>query len=321
VFKGFEIMPFVKKSFQASSPIALFLFVMKNLNISQGEAQRLIHKGRAQKGEKILLDSGEKVEGEIALTVFEPTESSKEEFHPIYKNRDFMIFDKPSGILVHPNTHEAGYSMLDVVRWHGGNGANIAHRLDKETSGLLIAALHKNAEIELKKAFENRVVQKEYLAWVSGEMKGDLSVTTHLKKSIDFSEDKHKVLIAQEDGKLSTTEFFPLFYDKELDATLVRCVPKTGRMHQIRVHLFHVKHHILGDPIYGVDFSAANRYLDGVLSEKERAYHTGAKRLMLHASKLDFRFRDEYFTFESEVDFAKMQALITPLSQREESKY
>ena len=204
-------MPFVKKSFQASSPIALFLFVMKNLNISQGEAQRLIHKGRAQKGEKILLDSGEKVEGEIALTVFEPSESSKEEFHPIYKNKDFMIFDKPSGILVHPNTHEAGYSMLDVVRWHGGSGANIAHRLDKETSGLLIAALHKNAEIELKKAFENRVVQKEYLAWVSGEMKEDLSVTTRLKKSIDFSEDKHKVLIAQEDGKLSTTKFFPAF--------------------------------------------------------------------------------------------------------------
>ena len=82
-----------------------------------------------------------------------------------------------------------------------------------------------------------------------------------------------------------------------------------------------MKHHILGDPIYGVDFNAANRYLDGVLSEKERAYHTGAKRLMLHASKLDFRFEDEYFTFESEVDFAKMQALITPLSQREESKY
>jgi 23S rRNA pseudouridine1911/1915/1917 synthase len=321
VFKGFEIMPFVKKSFQASIPIALFLFVMKNLNISQGEAQRLIHKGRAQKGEKILLDSGEKVEGEITLTVFEPIESSEKEFHPVYKNRDFMIFDKPSGILVHPNTHEAGYSMLDVVRWHGGKVANIAHRLDKETSGLLIAALHKNAEIELKRAFENRAVIKEYLAWVEGKFEEKMSVTTRLKKSIDFSTNKHKVLVTQEDGKVSTTDFFPLFYDNILDATLVRCIPKTGRMHQIRVHLFHVKHHILGDPIYGVDFSTANRYLDGILSKEERAYHTGAKRLMLHASRLNFRFQNQDFSFESEIDFSTMKSLITPLGKREETLY
>ncbi|MBN2767820.1 MAG: RluA family pseudouridine synthase [Campylobacterales bacterium] len=314
-------MPFVKKSFFVSEPTALFLFVMKTLGISQGEAQRLIHKGRAQKDKNILLNSGEKIEGDISLYVFEPLESNDKIFTPIYKNKDFMIFDKPSGILIHPNTHEAGYSMLDVVRWHGGKTANIAHRLDKETSGLLIAALHKNAEIELKKAFENKAVQKEYLAWVDGELKENLSVTTRLKKSIDFSSNKHKVLVTQERGKVSTTDFFSLFYNKKLDATLVRCVPKTGRMHQIRVHLFHVKHRILGDPIYGVNFSAANRYLDDVLSEEERAYHTGAKRLMLHASRLDFRFQNDYFTFESEIDFTKMQSLITPLSQREKSIY
>ena len=314
-------MPFVKRNFFAKEPVALFLFVMKNLNISQRDAQRMIQKGRAQKGEMTLFNSGEKVTGKITLSVFEPLTSKERKIAPIYDDQDFMVFDKPSGILVHPNTFEAKYSMLDVVRLHGGKEANIVHRLDKETSGLLLATRHKKAEIEFKKAFENRTIKKEYLAWVDGRFKEEIKVNIGLEKRIDFSKNKHKVTTSKERGKWATTDFHPLFYDEKLDATLVRCMPKTGRMHQIRVHLFHVKHRILGDPLYGVNFDTSNRYLDGKLTEKDRAFYTGAKRLMLHANELEFSFQKQDFQIRTNTDFALLSFFISPKEDRAKPIY
>ncbi|HSR73974.1 MAG TPA: RNA pseudouridine synthase, partial [Sulfurovum sp.] len=111
------------------------------------------------------------------------------------------------------------------------------------------------------------------------------------------------------------TDFVPLEYDETLDATLLACYPHTGRTHQIRVHLFHVKHPILGDPLYGTTFKTANEYLEEALSPEDRIRETGASRLMLHAQSLSFNFGPK-FHIESKYDFGKMRNLICSKKER-----
>jgi 23S rRNA pseudouridine1911/1915/1917 synthase len=174
-----------------------------------------------------------------------------------------------------------------------------------ETSGLLLASRHKDAERFLKGSFEKKEIQKEYLAWVRGEIKERFMVEEPIAIRNDYSTNKHKVEISQ-NGKYAKTEFKPIYYNRELDTTLIECRPITGRTHQIRIHLFHVKHPIVGDPIYGASFNTSNRYLEGKLSNQERIIETGATRLMLHANTLKFSYGC-YFHITSNINFyAKM---------------
>jgi 23S rRNA pseudouridine1911/1915/1917 synthase len=129
-----------------------------------------------------------------------------------------------------------------------------------------------------------------------------------------YSYNKHKVKICKE-GKYAKTEFNPLKYDKELDTTFVECKPLTGRLHQIRLHLLHVKHPILGDPIYGTSFNASDNYLDGTITAKERFIATGATRLLLHANALHFPYGANYSIY-SKVDFLKAKDEICGKKER-----
>jgi len=187
-----------------------------------------------------------------------------------------------------------------------------------ETSGLLLASKHKKAESYLKSSFENRSIEKSYLAWVDGKLTDPFFVEESIKVRKDYSESKHKVCISKE-GKKSHTDFIPLEYDDDLDATLIACYPHTGRTHQIRIHLFHVKHPILGDPLYGTTFKTANDYLEDILSPDERLIQTGATRLMLHAQTLTFPYGAKYH-IESKLDFKGMKNLICPKEKREFNK-
>jgi len=306
-------MPFVSRNFTLSSPMPAYLFVMQTLNINQAQAQRFIHKGCMEINGQALTKTGERICGEITLRVFEPEKRPYDMFAPLVDDDDILVFEKPSGILVHPNTRIAPFSMLDVVRWYGGKDANIVHRIDKETSGLLVASKHKKAEIELKNSFQDRKVFKRYYAWVDGEIKDSFSVSEPLSKNDSFESLKHKALLDPL-GKPSHTDFKPIYYDPMIDATLLECIPLTGRMHQIRVHLFHVKHPILGDPLYATSFKISNEYLDGRLSQEKRKLFTGASRLMLHAQKIEFLYGEKRFSIESKINFDKMKYLIS--SQR-----
>lgn len=305
-------MPFVQKHFIVDSPIPAFLFIMRTLKTTQGESQRLIHKGRVIANNEVLKSPGQIINGNISVTVFEP---EIVDMPPVFSTSDFMLFDKPSGILVHPTTRHTPFSMLDAMRQYGGVESNPAHRIDRETSGLLLASKHKEAEILIKSGFENRMIHKSYLAWVDGKIIDSFEVDVPLQKNEDFGSIKHKVTV-EKSGKLSHTSFVPLQYDPHLDTTLVQCFPHTGRMHQIRVHLFHVKHPILGDPIYGVPFEVSNAYLDKVLNEKDRALCTGASRLMLHAQSLDFSYNEVHYKIESKINFKDLKSLIMPKSAR-----
>ena len=288
-----------------------FLYLMKEFHMGQGEAQRLIDRGRLLVGGKSMTDKSARIEGEIEVVYFQAKSRGKA---PIFHTRDFALFEKESGVLVHPKTMLTEYSMLDEIRAHGGERANAVHRIDMETSGLLLASRNKRAESYLKSAFERREIEKSYLAWVDGKVEYPFSVDAPIRSRNDYSHNKHKVQIA-ESGKHSRTTFEPLEYDDLLDATLLACYPHTGRTHQIRIHLFHVKHPILGDPVYGTSFSATTDYLEKELGDEERMRETGARRLMLHAQSLKFHYKSDYELY-SKVDFRTMKELICPKNER-----
>ncbi|SFV66351.1 Putative ribosomal pseudouridine synthase [hydrothermal vent metagenome] len=304
-------MPFVKRPFHIEKPIKAFLFLIRQFNFTQGEAQRLISKGRILIDNKSIYDRAVIIDGNIEIVYFEPKSRG---IKPIFTTKDFLIFDKPSGVMVHPNNMSTEYSMLDEIRTHSGQNANATHRIDMETSGLLLASRHKDAERFLKGSFERKQIRKQYLAWVTGEVKNSFIVEKPISIRSDYSTSKHKVEIS-ENGKYAKTEFKPLYYDKELDATLIECRPLTGRTHQIRIHLFHMKHPILGDPIYGASFRASSDYLDGKISKEERYIETGATRLLLHANSLEFAYGCRFYIV-SRVDFFEMRREICSKNRR-----
>ena len=305
-------MPFIDKEYFIEEPMPAFLFLMRRLGVRRGEAQKIVATGRLLVNGVRPEHDGQTIGGVVKVKMFEPHPKGK---MPIFETPDFALFDKPSGVLVHPTTYRTPYSMLDEIRSLYGPYANAVHRIDLETSGLLMAARHKKAEKRLKTMFETRDIQKEYLAWVRGRIDTPFEVEAPLKLNDDFSTIKLKMFV-DPDGKPAHTLFFPIRYDPLHDATLLRVKPLTGRQHQIRVHLFHVKHPIIGDPIYGVPTEVAIRYLDKVLSDDDRRRYMGATRLMLHAYRLTFQMDGVKYDLVSKHDFDKECEKITPPERR-----
>ena len=153
-------MPFVKEKFTVPERMPAFLFIMRIFNFTQGQAQRVLAKGRLLIDGTSIFNTGASIEGEVEVVFFKPSSRGNQ---PLFHNKDFMVFEKYSGTLVHPNTMATPYSLLDEIRTVSGDDANAVHRIDMETSGLLLASKHKKAESYLKGSFENRSIQKSYL--------------------------------------------------------------------------------------------------------------------------------------------------------------
>lgn len=283
-------MPFILKKFaiqeQTNKKIQQFLIDDAKLNISN--SQKLLAKGRVFDENNKVLQNGQKVKGAfIQVALFE---GHTRGLHPIFETDDFAIFDKPSGIMVHPTSRNTEYTLLDEIRYHFGEGANLAHRIDQETSGLVLVTKHKYSDIILKEMFENKQYDKNYLAVVDGKIEKEIIINTGIKKATN-SKIGVKMQTA-EDGKDSLTNIKPLEYDKNKNQTLVEATPQTGRQHQIRVHLESIGHRIVGDPIYGIDEEIADLYLLKKLDSKTREEVTGNKRLLLHANYLSFQYKN-----------------------------
>ena len=294
-------MPFVKNKYFVEKRQRAVFYIVNELGYTQREAQRFISKGRVLvNGEKMVKTAGE-IEGEIEFIHFEPITKG---LKPTFEEEEFVVFDKPSGVLVHPQTKRTPYSLIDELKFQFGRDANIAHRIDQETSGLVLCAKNKVSEREIKMMFQERDMKKKYLAMVHGEMKEDMVVEAPLLRSQDQSSAMVRMIVkVDEEGKASKTSFKPLEYFPEKDMTLVECSPHTGRQHQIRVHLFHVKHTIVGEPVYGQKDENLVKFLDKVLTPQERIENGGATRLLLHASELEFELYGKSYNIKSKIDF------------------
>jgi len=284
-------MGFVVKEFDIRDEKVLD-FLVKKLGFNVREAKRAIDRGRVSVNDKRITKKSQRASGTLKCILFEPNGYG---LKPIFETAHFAVFDKPSGVAIHPKKLANTKSLLDDVRALWGNDANLVHRLDKETSGLVMASKNKFAESVLKRAFQDKEIQKKYLALVKGHLEKELTI----KKPIAVNKDENikvKVLIHPE-GKESITIIKPV--KKIGKNTLVECIPLTGRQHQIRVHLYSIGHPIVGDPLYGVDNDFADRYLNKLVTEDERIEKTGAKRLMLHAYYLEFMFMNNKYVITS----------------------
>jgi 23S rRNA pseudouridine1911/1915/1917 synthase len=283
-------LSYKKKKFFIQRKIKAFKFLMQEFGLSMRDSQRWIDKKRLIVDGKILSKKSAEIDGEIEVIVFETT---TRDLFPIFETRDFAIYDKPSGVLVHPATRFTEYSLTHELKHRYGNEANITHRIDKETSGVVIVSKHKEAEKIIKVLFEEKKVKKTYLAYVKGKVNTRFIIDAPILKNSDFDEIKLKCIIDPR-GKASQTIIEPLEYNRKKDISLIRAIPLTGRQHQIRVHLFHGKHPIIGDPIYGVDVKVADDYLNAKLDLKDRIKFTGASRLMLHANSVEFNYKNHF---------------------------
>lgn len=196
-----------------------------------------------------------------------------------YEDSDLIVVNKPPGMVVHPSLgHEAG-TLVNALLAHcpdledvsGGGRPGIVHRLDKDTSGLIIAAKHDRALEYLQSQFKQRTVSKVYLALVHGSLQPPEAIIDAPIGRDPRHRQKMAVTTAEgEDSRPAQTAFRALTYYH--DYTLVECRPKTGRKHQIRVHMAYIGFPIAGDSVYG-----------------RRKDKTAWKRHFLHAAELTFR--------------------------------
>ena len=187
----------------------------------------------------------------------------------VYEDEDLLIIDKPAGLLSVPGRlpehRDSAYSR--VLSRHPA--AKITHRLDMATSGLLMFAKHRNAEVAMSKMFQARLISKHYLAWVQGRLEGEGCVEVPLMTDWPY---RPRQKVDFETGKAAKTLYQSLAYHAKDDLSHIRLTPVTGRSHQLRVHMQYLGHPIMGDKLYHPD--PAGFYLN---------------RMALHASELSFR--------------------------------
>ncbi len=280
-------MPFTLKKHKAIIGKKIQIFLIHELGLDPKIGQRLTSKGRIFDENMNTINTGETIPTDyIYIAVFEGISRG---LKPLIEFNDFAIFDKPTNLMVHPISKNTPYSLLDEIRFHFGEDANLIHRIDAETSGLVIVGKNKKSEIALKEMFQEKKYHKSYLAIAQGKIKEEIRIDKGLDREGLAIGVRMKVC---DDGKESVTIIKPLKYNKEKDLTLIEALPLTGRQHQIRVHLYSIGHTILGDPIYGIDDENAENYLNKTLSLEDRFTVTKSNRLWLHANYLEFTFKD-----------------------------
>lgn len=188
--------------------------------------------------------------GEIVLLVRERfvEPDAPREFGVLHRDEALTIVDKPAGLPVHPSAtyHKNTLTSLLRVRW-GEGGPHICHRLDRETSGVVVCAIPGPDEVAVKHQFANRRVDKEYLAIVRGRIAQDEGrIEVPLRRA---TEGLHLRMEAHPEGLPALTEYRVL--ERRGDRSLVHLWPHTGRQHQLRVHLAAIGHPIVGDKLYG----------------------------------------------------------------------
>ncbi len=191
----------------------------------------------------------------------------------LYEDDDALVLDKPALLAVHPSGRYLSDTLIQRVhahfhseRLHRDARPRLCHRLDRETSGVILIGKTPPSHAEFMRQFEARETEKEYLAIVHGvieEERGTIDLPIGPSRTSIVS--LKMAVIA--DGQEAATEWNVV--ERRRNCTLVACRPLTGRQHQIRVHLDAIGHPLIGDKLYGVDDAVFQRYADGVSSERD----------------------------------------------------
>jgi len=253
---------------------------------------------------------GERVEVDAQLEDEVPVVAQPIDLDIVYEDEAVIVVHKPAGLVVHPGAGNPDRTLQNALLAHDPRlsvlpRAGIVHRLDKDTSGLLVVARTLEAHTELVRLLEARDVHREYEAVCCGVMTGGGTVDAPIGR---HPVDRLKMAIRQ-DGRESVTHYRVI--DRFRAHTHVRVMLETGRTHQIRVHLAHVGYPIVGDPTYGRRL-AIPKGATARLQETLR----GFRRQALHAARLGFAhpLTSEPLEFEAPLP-ADMRDLLAALRE------
>ncbi len=284
---------------------------------SRSKLQSWIKTGRVTvNGE--MLKPRDKLEGDEDIVLDaepEPVMETQAEDIPldiVFEDESLLIINKPAGLVVHPAAGNWQGTLVNALLNHDATlntlpRAGIVHRLDKETSGLLMVARTLQAHHSLTTQLQERTIVREYLALVKGWMTGGGTIDEPIgRHPVD-----RKRYTVKADGKPAVTHY--RLEQRFKRFTLVRVKLETGRTHQIRVHMAHIKYPLVGDPVYGGRFQ-----LPAGCSESLEQALRGFKRQALHATKLGLvhPVTGEYLEWEQPVP-EDMQNLLNVLAENE----
>ncbi|WP_315924815.1 RluA family pseudouridine synthase [Mesorhizobium sp. SP-1A] len=289
-------------------------------DFSRGRVQALIKQGAVRIGGNVAdsakrkLAAGERVE--VALPEPEPADPQGEEIalDILYEDDALIVINKPAGLVVHPGAGNWTGTLVNALIHHCGESLSgiggvkrpgIVHRLDKDTSGVMVVAKTDRAHRALSEAFADHGregdLKRAYVALVWG-------IPSRAVGTIDAplgrASDRVRRAVVPEhrdDARHAVTHFtvqerFGEDRKEFADAALVECRLETGRTHQIRVHMAHIGHPLVGDPDYGQAFRTKANRLPEPLREKVKAF----PRQALHARLLEFRHPDTHMTIAFE---------------------
>ena len=224
---------------------------------------------------------GEHVKLKITLTVKEcQSEAEDIPLHVVFEDEHFLIINKPAGLVVHPGAGNPQHTLVNALLHHAPSlqhlaRAGIVHRLDKDTTGLLVVAKTLPAQTNLIRQMQAREIHRHYLALVYGHVIAGGTIDTHYGR---HPRNRLKMAVCAQ-GRQAVTKFT---VNKQYhDFTLLDVTLETGRTHQIRVHMAHHHHPVVGDPLYG----GRARYPAGITDQLREALQA-FKRQALHACTL-----------------------------------
>ncbi len=228
-------------------------------DVSRSYAAALADSGHVFSGGKAVKKNYKtRLDEEVVVEIPEPesldVEAEDIPLDIVYEDKDLIVVNKPQGMVVHPAAGNYHGTLVNALLWHcknelsGINGVlrpGIVHRIDKDTSGLLVVAKNNEAHLELAKQLKEKKANRRYIALVCGRVTGEGVVNKPIGRSPN---DRKKMAIVQ-GGREAVTHYRPI--EEFLGYTLIECVLETGRTHQIRVHMQSIGHPIAGDKVYG----------------------------------------------------------------------
>lgn len=239
----------------------LDVFLSEKLDKTRSAVKKLVDDGEITVGgNKVKAGRTLKIGEEISVNIPDPVkldlEAENIPLDIIYQDNDIAIINKPQGMTVHAGNGTHGSTLVNALLYHldslsGINGVirpGIVHRIDKDTSGLLVVAKNDAAHLSLSEQIKNKTCHRIYLALLEGTVKqNDGIIDTFIGRS-----DKNRTMMAVKDsGRRAVTHFKVLKRYKEF--TFAEFKLETGRTHQIRVHCKYIGHPIVGDPVYGYE--------------------------------------------------------------------
>ena len=280
---------------------------------SRTRIQEMINQGLVLVNQKMEKPSYKiKIGDQIEIIVVDNTDLDLEPenipLNIVYEDNDIIVVDKPSGMIVHPSPGIVHGTLVNALLYHcddlsGINGVNrpgIVHRIDNETSGLLVVAKNDHAHRMLSQQLRNHDMTRSYIALVHG-------LIPHQHGKVDApigrdSKDRQKMAVTMHNSKRAVTNFTVLRRYRSM--SLIECRLETGRTHQIRVHMSYIGYPVYGDPKYGwrKDDQTYGQFLH---AKKLGFIHPTTNKYMEFESELPEYFKQKLIQLQEEMEYAK----------------